>query len=513
MANTRLPMRKIKDVLRLKFDSKLSQRDIAAGLGLAHSTVGDYLDRFRKSGLPWPIPADLTDVALDARLFPPIPDAGTPRPLPDFQYIHDELRDHKNLNLTLQELWLEYRADHPKDGYGYTRFCTLYQDWLGARDYCLRQDHKAGEKLFVDYGDGLSLVDPVTGVLTPTELFVAVWGASNHTFVEATRTQTLPDWIGSHVRAFRYFGCVPHVLVPDNLKSGVSDACWFEPELNPAYADLAAHYKTAVLPARPRKPRDKAKVEAGVLIAKRWILAKLRHRIFHTLAEMNAAIAQLLEPLNARLLRKAKKSRRDLFEELDRPAALPLPDAPYEFAEWKLATVNLDYHIEVDAHYYSVPYRLLRQKVDVRLTATTVEAFLKGERVAAHARSHVHHAHTTLAGHMPAEHQRFTEWSPSRFIAWAEKTGPAAKTVVERILGSRMLVEHGYRGCLGVLRLGKSFGPERLEAACLRALQFHTLSYRAVKSILQRGLDRQTDLPATNPLPLHANIRGREYYN
>jgi transposase len=506
-------MRKIKDVLRLKFDSKLPNRSIADSLGLSHSTVGDYLGRFRKAGFLWPIPADITDAVLEAKLFPPIPTAGTPRPLPDFQHIHDELRDHKNLNLTLDQLWLEYRDDHPETGYQYTRFCTLYKEWLGRRDYCLRQEHKAGEKLFVDYGDGLSLVDPVTGELTPTELFVAVWGASNHTFVEATRSQSLPDWLGSHVRAFRYFGCVPRVLVPDNLKSGVSDACWFEPELNPAYADLAAHYKTAVLPARPRKPRDKAKVEAGVLIAKRWILAKLRHRIFHTLAEMNAAIAELLELLNARLLRKAKISRRDLFDSVDRPAALPLPEVPYEFAEWRVATVNLDYHIEVDRHYYSVPYRLLRQKVDVRVTATTVEAFLKGERVAAHARSRDKHTHTTMPGHMPPEHRRYTEWSPSRFIAWAEKTGPATKTVIERILGSRMLVEYGYRGCLGVQRLGKTVGPQRLEAACLRAIQFHSLSYRAVRSILERGLDRQVDVPPAIPLPIHANIRGKDVYN
>ena len=266
---------------------------------------------------------------------------------------------------------------------------SYYRRWRGKLDYCMRQEHRAGEKVFIDYSDGLSIVDPFTGELILTQLFLAVWGASNYTYAEATLSQTLPDWIGSHGRAFEYFGCVPRVLVPDNLKSGVSKACKYEPELNPTYTDMAEHYGCAVLPARPCRPRDKAKVEVGVLIAKRWILAVLRQRTFYSLAELNAAIRECLERLNTRPLRRLKKSRRELFETIDRPNALPLPQRPYEYAEWYKARVNIDYHIEVDGHYYSVPFQLLHERLDVRLTATTIEAFHKGERVAAHARSYV----------------------------------------------------------------------------------------------------------------------------
>jgi transposase len=379
----------------------------------------------------------------------------------------------------------------------------------------MRQEHRAGEKVFVDYSDGLAIVDLVTGELIPTQLFVAVWGASNYTYADATLSQTLPDWIGSHVRAFAYFSCLPRVLVPDNLKSGVNKACFYEPELNPTYAEMAEHYGCAVLPARPRKPRDKAKVEAGVLIAQRWILAVLRHRTFYTLAELNAAIRECLERLNTRTMRRTGKSRRELFEGLDRPAALPLPQKAYEYAEWLKATVNIDYHIEVDHHYYSVSFRLLREKLDVRVTATTIEAFHKGERVAAHARSSVRGTHTTLREHMPPEHQRYAEWSPSRFIQWAGQTGAATAQLVEKIMASRTYPEQGYRSCLGIIHLEQHYEPERVEAAARRAIKYNTCSYRSVSSILAAGLDRQPDTgepPRQLTLPEHGNIRGKEYY-
>ena len=515
MANRRLPVRKIKEILRLKYACGLSKREIARSCNVARSTVADYLMRARAAGVNWPEAAELTETQLEARLFPTehLP-SSVHRPPPDCEYIYDQLRRYRNVNLTLTQLWLEYKEKHP-DGYQYTQFCEYYRRWRGKLDYCMRQEHRAGEKVFIDYSDGLSIVDLVTGELILTQLFVAVWGASNYTYAEATLSQTLPNWIGSHVHAFRYFACVPRMLVPDNLKSGVSKACFYEPELNPTYADMAEHYGCAVLPARPRKPRDKAKAEAGVLIAQRWILAVLRQRTFYSLAELNAAIRECLECLNTRLMRRMGKSRRDLFEAMDRPNALPLPQRAYEYAEWLKPKVNIDYHIEVDHHYYSVPFRLLREKLDVRLTATTVEAFHKGERVAAHARSYLRGQHTTLKEHMPPEHRKYAEWSPSRFIQWASKTGTATAQLVEKIMAARTYPEQGYRACLGIIRLGQHYEPERVEAAAKRALKFNTCSYRSMSAILAAGLDRQMDAgeqPRQMTLLMHGNIRGREYY-
>jgi transposase len=474
------------------------------------------LARAAAAGLSWSLVAGLSEAELESRLFhwgnSP---ADPPRPLPDCQYIYDQLRDYKNVNLTLTQLWLEYLEHHP-DGYQYTQFCEYYHRWRGKLDYCMRQEHRAGEKTFIDYCECLSIVDRVTGELTLTQLFVAVWGASDYTYAEATLSQKLPDWIGSHVRAFEYFQCVARMLVPDNLKSGVHDACFYEPEINPTYAEMAQHYGCAVLPARPAKPRDKAKVEAGVLIAQRWILAVLRHRTFYSLAELNEAIRECLERLNTRTMRRLKKSRRELFESLDRPAALPLPARSYEYAEWLKAGVNIDYHIEVDDHYYSVSFALLRERLDVRLTATTVEAFHKGERVAAHPRSHVKGGYTTLPEHMPPEHRRYAEWSPSRFIQWAGKTGTATAEVVEKILASRTYPEQAYRACLGIMRLSRQYEPARVEAAARRAIHFNACSYRSMRSILASGLDSHAlpgPQPQQAPLPLHENIRGQAFYN
>ena len=518
MANERLPMRQIREVLRLKYGCglNLSNRDIGSSCGIGKSAVSKYLARARLAGLSWPLSEGLGDEELERRLFPPLatPAADRPPP-PDFQYVYDELRRHKKVNLTLDLLWREYLETHP-DGYRYAQYCKLYGRCRCKLDYVMRQEHKAGEKLFVDYTDGLYVTDPKTGEMISTELFVAVWGCSNYTYAEASFSQDVGSWVGAHARAFGYFGCVPHALVPDNLKSGVLKPCFYDPELNPAYAELAAHYGTAILPARVRKPRDKAKVEAGVLIVQRWILAVLRHRTFYSLAELNAAIRELLKRLNARLLRRLRKSRLELFEGQDRPAALPLPERVYEYAQWKKATVNIDYHVEVERHYYSVPFRLIREKLHIRLTATTLEAFHRGERVAAHARSCVAGGYTTLKEHMPPEHQKHLEWSPSRIVTWAAKTGPATAAVVEKIMAGRAHPEQGYRACLGVLRLGKSYGNERLEAASSRALKFNTCSFRSLRAILSTGLDRLAEVPETGRqayLPLHGNVRGGEYYH
>lgn len=514
MAYPRLPMRKIKEVLRLKH-AGLSYRDIARSCDMSRSTVADYLRRAAEAGLSWPVPEEVTDSEVEARLFPAdSPITERPLPLPDFGYIDAELRRHRAVNLTLDLLWREYLERHP-EGYQYSQFCKLYARWRGKQDYCMRQVHRGGEKLFVDYCDGLSIVDAVTGELKKTQLFVAVWGASNYTYVEAALSQDLPSWIGAHTRAFAYFGCLPKAVVPDCLKSGVSRACRYEPEINPTYADMAAHYGVAVLPARPQKPRDKAKVEAGVLVAQRWILAVLRNRVFFSLANLNAAIRELLERLNMRALRKLRQSRRELFEAFDRPAALLLPARPYEYAQWSKARLNVDYHIEVDRHYYSAPYQLLGQTLDVRLTVSTVEAFLKGRRVAAHPRSDKPFAHTTNPAHMPPEHAKHLEWSPQRLIAWAAKTGPSTAKLFEAIMLHREHPEQAYRSCLGILRLGQGYDQARMEAASARALKFKLFSFRAMRSILAARLDQNAEPePISQPvLPLHDNVRGGQYYH
>ncbi len=510
-------MRKIKEVLRLKHECGVSERGIALSCQVARSTVADYLQRAAKAGITWTEASRLTEEELEKRLFvaPPPPTSAVARPLPDYQDIYQQLRTYRKFNLTLSQLWLEYKGSHP-DGHQYSQFCELYRRWRKKLDYCMRQEHRAGEKVFVDFADGLSIVDRLTGELIPTYLFLAVWGASNYTYAEATLTQALPAWIGAHRRAFEYFQCAPRVLIPDNLKGGVNKACRYEPELNPTYADMAEHYGCAVLPARPYHARDKAKVEVGVLIAKRWILAVLRQRTFFSLAELNDAIHECLERLNTRRLRRAQRSRRELFEAIDRVAALPLPPAAYEYAEWYKARVNIDYHIEVQSHYYSVPYPLIHERLDVRLTATTLEAFRKGERVAAHARSYVKGDFSTLKEHMPPEHRAYAEWSRERFIEAAAKTGTATAQLVEVILSSRPFAEQGYRSCLGIIGLGRHYPPERMEAAARRAIRYHAHSFRSLKAILAAGLDRQPPdgeqlrLPS---LPPHQNIRGQAYYH
>ena len=514
MAKARLSMRKIKEVLRLHYHCNLSGHQIAQSCQISRSTAADYLHRFEKAGLSWPLPEELSEEEVEKKLFPPGASVSSGKPLPDFELIYREIKAHKKFNLTLDLLWREYKEQYP-EGYQYTQFSVLYRRWQKKLDYSMRQDHRGGEKLFVDYGEGLNLVDPQSGAPIPTQLFVAVWGASNYTYCDATLTQQLPDWIGSHVRAFSYFGCLPKIVVPDCLKSAVNRACRYEPELNPTYAEMAEHYGICVLPARPAHPKDKAKVETGVLIAKRWILAALRHRTFYDLADLNGAIGELLERLNSRALRKLKKSRRELFELFDLPNALGLAENPYEYAEWKVATVNIDYHIEVDKHYYSVPFRLLRDKLDVRLTVHTVEAFQKGERVAAHVRSFIPARHTTLKEHMPPAHQNYLEWTPSRMVTWAKKTGPATAELVQKIIDSRTHPEQAYRSCLGILRLEKSYPKERLENAAVRAVKFGALSFKALRNILSAGLDRLEEKPdGSKPtLPTHDNIRGGHYYH
>jgi len=514
MAKERLSMRKIKEALRLKYEYRLSNREIARSCGVGRTTVSDYIRRAHIAQLTtWIQVTSMSEMELEEKLFlrDSQPSIAT-RVHPDFAQISTELRTHKNLNLTMSLLWQEYKEQHP-EGYQYSQFCNLYHQWEKKRDVCMRQDHKWGEKVFVDYCDGLFLINPQTGEKTLTQFFVMVWGASNFTFAEASLSQQLSCWVDSHKRAFEYFGCVPHVVTGDNLKSGVTKACRYEPDLNATYAEMAEHYGTALVPARPLKPRDKAKVEAGCLIAQRWILAVLRHRTFTSLAEMNVAIGELLDKLNGRLMKIIKKSRRELFEMGDKPAAKPLPAKPYEFAEWRKATVNIDYHIAVDHHYYSVPFNYVHDSVDIRVSSNMVEVFRKGERIAAHPRSFHHHRHTTITAHMPVDHQKHAEWTPSRIKAWAQKTGPSTSQFVEALMKSKAHPEQAYRACLGVFRLAKDYSVERMEAAAGRALLYNTCSYQSLARILDRQLDQQPVPDSAPPsLPLHDNIRGEGYY-
>jgi transposase len=511
MARPRMGMRKIREILRQKWSLGRTHREVATSLRVSVGTITETLTRAGVAGLDWSTVTELDDGELERRLYGERTRGSGNRPRPDCHWIHSELRKK---GVTLSLLNLEYLERNP-GGYRYTQFCEIYRSWLKKRRLSMRQVHRAGEKMFVDYaGAKPSYVDRSTGELIEVELFVAVLGASNYTFAEATRTQKGPDWIGSHQRAFRFFGGVTNATVCDQLKSGVVIPCRYEPGVQHTYEELAEHYGTAIVPARPRSPKDKAKVEAAVQVAERWILARLRNETFFSLEELNERIAELLEELNHRVMRVYRASRRELFERLDRPALKPLPERSFVFGTWKSAKVSIDYHVAVEGHYYSAPHHLVGEKVDVRVSSTTVEIYLRRQRVTSHRRSLKRGGHTTRPEHMPVSHRKHLEWSPSRFIRWGKKIGPATANLIEAILTDRPHPEQGYRSCLGILRLEKHYGKERLEAACARAFAVGARSYRHVDSVLKHGLDR---LPAfdleTPSAPLeHENIRGAQYY-
>ena len=513
MPRPHISMRKIRDVLRLSLQEGLSLRQVAASVQMPFTTVADHVRRARAAGLSWPLPDDLDDDALEARLFASAAPPAEPRPLPEWQKIHVELR---RPGVTLMLLWLEYRETFP-DGYAYSQFCAHYRRWQRHIDVVMRQEHKAGEKLFVDFpGQRIPIYDDATGaVVLEAELFVAVLGASSYLYAEALASQELMHWVSGHVHAFEALGACPAIVVCDNLRSGVTRPHRYEPDVNATYSEMAAHYGVAIVPARSYRPRDKAKVEAGVLLAERWIMARLRNERFASLGEANVEIARLVEWVNERPFKKLAGSRRSLFEALDRPALRPLPATRYEFATWRRAKVNIDYHVEVraDRHYYSVPYRLVGETLDVRLSAAAVELFHRHRRVASHVRSHTP-GYSTEPAHMPESHRRHAAWTPGRIVAWAAKTGPATAKLAEAILAARPHPEQGFRSCLGIVRLGQRYGADRLEAACERALAVRAHSYRSVESILRAGLDRQP-LPAERPArthPSHDNLRGPDYY-
>jgi len=506
-------MRTILDVLRLRLDAGLSDRHTARSLGVPRTTVQDYLARFRASGLAWPLAPGVDERALESALFArdPTPPVAS-RPLPEWAVI---AREKKRKDVTLHLLWQEYRQGEP-DGYSYSQFAELYRRWRGTLDPVLRQEYQAGERAFVDYaGMTVEVVDPTTGEVRTAQIFVAALGASNYTYVEATWTQQLPDWIAPHVRMLEFFGGIPALIIPDNLRSGVTHASYYEPEINATYAELAAHYGTAILPTRVVRPRDKAKVETAVQIVEREILALVRHQQFGSLAELNLTIRERLERLNTRPFQKLPGTRRTLFEETDRRALRPLPSERYEYAAWRTAKVNIDDHIAVDKHCYSVPYQLVRAVVTVRLTATMVEVLHRGTRVAAHARRHTPGGYSTDPGHRPKSHQRHLEWTPSRLVHWGQSIGPATGAVVTHILDAKPHPEQGYRACLGLFFLGKRYGHARLEADDARAQTAGAMTYRSIHAMLKHGLDQSppdADAPATRLPPTHDNVRGAAYY-
>jgi transposase len=515
MPAERITMRQVREILRLINAGCVPVREIARRTGVAPSTVRATIERTSAAGLSWPLPDDLSDSDIEAKLYQ---NAGKKpghrqRAEPDWAALH---REFKRKHVTLSILWDEYIEQNP-DGYRYSRFCELFRAFEHSLPVTMRQTHLGGEKLFIDYaGDTVPVtVDRLSGQMRPAQIFVAVMGASNFVYAEASFSQSLPDWIAAHVHAFEAIGGVPKLLVPDNTKVAVIKACRYDPQVNRTYAEMAAHYGAAVLPARPRKPRDKAKVEACVLIVERYLLGRLRHRRFYSLAELNQAIQEMLKQINEqRPLRRLGVTRRHLLEELDRPALKPLPAEPYVYAEWRLRRAGLDYHIDVDGHYYSVPYRFAKDELEVRLTARTVEVFRKGERIAAHLRNSGNHKHTTVNEHMPSSHRRFADWTVERIRRETSAIGPSAAALCELILEGRRHPEQGFRACLGIVRLAKSFGRERVEAACLRALEIGARTYGSVKSILDNHLDRQAGKRAPDgKAVIHPNIRGARYYH
>lgn len=511
MPRARLSMRKTKDVLRMKWSLGLSHRQVTRSLSIGMGTVDNYLKRARLAGLvSWEAVEALSEEALDARLFPRRSSRRACTE-PEWSEVRQEL---SKKGVTLSLLWQEYQAEHP-EGYQYSRFCERYREWKKRSKLDLRQEYRAGETLFVDFS-GLRVPIGKPGseeVAFEAEIFVACLGASDRIYACAVRSQRVSDWAECHRRAFEFYGGAPQIVVPDNLKSGITRACRYDPEVNRTYWDLARHYGVAVIPARPGKPEDKAKVEQAVQMVQRWVLAPLRHERFTHLGQLNEAMAPLLKALDDRPLRVLGVSRRELFERIEKAALQPLPAAPYEVAEWLRYKVGPDYHVEVDRHYYSVPYTLVGRRLEVRLTARVVELFERDRRVASHARSFAPGRHTTIPEHMPPAHRAHVAWSPERIRRWVGRCGPEAQRLAEEILASRDHPQQGFRACLGLIRLGQSYGTDRLEAACRRALAAGATSYRSVASILKSGLDRQQLAPPAEARAVeHGNVRGAGYY-
>ena len=500
-------MRRIREILRLQAEG-YSEREIARSLGCARSSVQICLWRAERAGISWPVPAEIDDAELDARLYPRRPGIEV-QPPPDFEWIERELR---RKHVTRRQLWREYLAQHP-EGLKYTAFCVKFQQWRRSRGVTLSLTHSPGDRLFVDYaGDPAFFIDPTTGTVQKAWLFIAVWPYSARLYAEATRTQSSPDWLGAHVRALEAFGAAPRAIVPDNCTTAVKKAHRYDPEFNRAYAEFAEHYSVAVLPARVRRPRDKAAVENAVLIAERRVLGALRDRQFFSLAELNTAITEIVAQINTEPFQKREGNRMSVFEEQERPATQALPARRYEFAEWKLgARVHPDHHIEVGRAYYSVHYTLVGQRVDARLTAHTVEIFLRGQLIASHPRATRRYQRLTIEAHRPPQHRAYLALGIDKLLVRAEHVGPATRECLERLLRHKRHPGEVIREALGVLRLAQDFTPQRLELSAHQALELGLYGYGALAELIKRPSTLSHE-QARSQLRVHPNVRGADYF-
>lgn len=499
-------MRKLRDVLRLKLDAKLSHQKIATALGISKSVVTKYVGLAATAGLDWPTVRDWNEADIEKRLLL-MPARPQDHVQPDFSTVHHELR---RKGMTLMLLWEEYRASFASQStYSYSQFCENYRSFAKKLKRSMRQIHRAGEKLFIDYaGPTIGMTDGQRA-----HIFVAAMGASSYTYACATPRETMADWLESTAKALAWYGGVTQLIIPDNPRALIADPNRYEPRANDTVLDFARHYNTSFLPARPRHPRDKPKAESAVQVVERWIMARLRHQQFANVQEVNAAILPLLTWLNERPFQKLPGSRASTFAQIDAPALLPLPTQRYELAHFKTVAVNIDYHINLEKHYYSVPHALVGQVLEARITSTTIELLYRGQRVASHARNSRAGESTTVAEHMPAAHRAHMEWTPQRLIDWGSTIGLATAEFITRLMQEQRHPEHGYRACLGLLALAKEYSGPRLEKSCALALQLGACQYRHVRSILANKRDQTT--PATSAdwvSPDHAHIRGPGYY-
>jgi transposase len=504
-----MEMEKLREILRLH-ELSYSQCEIARSCRVARSTVQDYLRRADAKGLRYSqLPSLSTSEILTL-----LGKGRQAKPSGISEVRYGELEGElSRKGMTLALLWQE-GIDAGEWECSYGTFCRNYKQWRGRQQLSMRQVYQGGEKVFVDYCGMTVPIQPREGTAITAQIFVACLGASNYTYAEATASQTVPDWIGSHQRAFADFGGVPQIVVPDNLKSGVTQACHYEPGINRQYHAWAEHYGVAVIPARPNKPRDKAKVEKAVQTVERQILAPLRHQQFTSLAQLNEAIRCGLNQLNQQVMRDYSQSRQARFEQVDKPALQPLPTQPFEFASWKTAKVNLDYHIDVGRHFYSVPYSYVRATVQVKVTQHFIEIFSEQQRIALHERDDQPYRHSTLPDHMPPEHWAYKHQSKQRFLDWAATIGPQTTQQVQTLFEQKAHEEQAFRSLKGIQSLATHYGRERLETACRRANGLGMSGYKRLKTMLKACLEREpgtNDAPQTGPTT-HDNLRGASYF-
>jgi transposase len=501
-------MRKIREVLRLHFEAGAKEREIAAACNIAPSTVHEYLRRADLAGICWPVPEDCSDKRLEDLLFGR-QEHSAQRQLPDWAAVQRELLKK---NMTLTVVWEDYKKHNPR-GFGRSQFCHLFREWEGKTEVRMSQHHRPGERLWIDWaGQTAPLTDPETGEVGRVQVFVSAFGVSQKLFAKAFPSQELQYWLAAHVDAFKFYGVLPTFAVPDNTKTGITSPNRYEPEFNPEYAEFARHYSLAVIPARVRKPRDKGKVENGVQRVEQRVLARLEGRTFLSLDELNAEISRLVEELNSRVMRGPEATRNELFEQIDRPAARPLPQTHYEFASWKKAKVAPNHHVVFEGHHYSVPYTLVGKSVGVRCGSQTLQVFDGARIVATHKRSLYRSGYTTLREHRPKGHRDYEDWTPDRLVRWGSKCGASVGKLVQAMLEAKLYPQHGYNSAFGLISLGKKHGLKRLNAACARALAAGALSYKSVQTILDKGLDKVEPPLENRPMPAHKNLRGSGYY-